>query len=112
MRRADLSDTTLARDLRHGPARLTDIGPLALPAAYLRDGLTLALLCLVSFITGSAFVFLSIAEQSSIKQVVGGGQLNRALAVTLVFVRYRAARRLTLAALAWRSRGSDLDQVR
>ena len=84
----------------------------AVPAAYLRDGLTLALLCLVSFITGSAFVFFSIAEQSSIKQVVGGGQLNRALAVTLLFVRYRTARRLTLAALAWRSRGSDLDQVR
>jgi MFS family permease len=54
---------------------------LALPAAYIWGGFSLALFCVVEFISGIGFVFFSIAEQSSLKQVVGEHQLKRAVAV-------------------------------
>jgi MFS family permease len=57
---------------------------LALPAAYIWGGLSLALLCVVEFISGVGFVFFSIAEQSSLKQVVGEQRLKRAVAVNEV----------------------------
>jgi MFS family permease len=60
---------------------LRAVGLLTLSAAYLWASLSLAILCAVEFISGVAFVFFSIAEQSSLKQVVGEKQLNRAVAV-------------------------------
>jgi MFS family permease len=60
------------------------VAMLALPAAYLWGGLSVALFGIVSFAAGTAFVFFNIAEQSSLVQVVGKSQLTRATAVNEV----------------------------